>query len=482
MLDNQPNERGSVLGGSYADPTDATARIQFRRALTLAAMTIVLPGSAQLVQGNRRIGRIAIRVWMAVIVSLVLVGLFALTDRQGVFGLLTNGFVLWFGRWLLIALAVGWIALIVDAWRLGRPRELGLPHRAITTGLHGMLAVGTAAILLFAAHTVSVMNGFTDTVFASSTVTKPHDGRYNILLMGSDSGKDRSGMRPDSINVASVDAETGKAVLIGLPRNLEGVPFPRGSAMRKQFPNGFNCEGCYLNAVNTWANDHASLFGEKEPGLDATMGAVEQITGLKMNYYAMVNMAGFSELVDAVGGVKVNVQERTAIGGIGSPIRGYIEAGNQQLSGDQALWYSRSRVENDDWSRMGRQKCVINAMVHQMSPQKVVMNMGAIAKSSSTLLHTSIPRKDLNVFMDLAIKTKSQPISTVSLVPPVIYTGNPDFAKVRRLVRDAIEKSEGRAAATAKFATASLPLVATGDQNAPDPRTANQSANLDQTC
>ncbi len=474
----------STFGGNYDDPTSATARIRFRRALTLAAMTLVMPGSAQLVQGNRRVGRIAIRVWLVSIALIVLLAVLSLVNRQFVFGLATNAMLLTLGRWLLMAMAIGWVALIVDAWRLGRPRELARPHLAISTVLHGALVVGTAAVLFFAAHTVSIMNGFTDTVFASSTVSKPHDGRYNVLLMGTDSGKDRVGMRPDSINVASIDADTGKAVLIGLPRNLENVPFAKGSVMRKQFPNGFDCDGCYLNAVNTWANDHADLFDSKEPGIDVTMEAVEEITGLKLNYYALINMKGFSKLIDAVGGVKINVRERTAIGGIGSPIRGYIEAGNRKLSGDHALWYARSRVENDDWSRMGRQKCVMNAMVHQLNPQKVLLNMQDIADSSSAMLHTSIPRQDLNVFMDLALKTKSQPISSVSLVPPVIYTGNPDFDKVRRLVSDAVETSEGRTdVQKAALVTAKLSLIQVGaEAEKKDPRKANRSANLNESC
>lgn len=478
------HDRTSALGGDYVDPDGATAKIRFRRALTLAAMTLLMPGSAQLVQGNKRVGRVAIRVWLSVIALVVLGVLWSLVDRQFMFGLATNAFLLTLGRWTLIALAIGWMALIVDAWRLGRPQELARPHLAISTVLHGALVVGTAAILFFASHTVSVMNGFTDTVFASNTVSKPHEGRYNILLLGTDAGQDRVGMRPDSINVASVDAETGKAVIIGLPRNLENVPFPKGSVMREQFPDGFDCEGCYLNAVNTWANDHADLFDSDEPGLEATMGAVEEITGLKLNYYVLINMKGFSRLIDAVGGVRINVRERTAIGGIGSPIRGYIEAGEQRLSGDKALWYARSRVENDDWSRMGRQKCVLNAMVRQLNPRKVLMNMQEIADSSSAMLHTSIPRRDLDVFMDLALKTRHEPISSVSLVPPVIYTGNPDYDKVRRLVVDAIETSEGKAELQkAAFATAKLPAISVGEQAATkDPRKANRSDDLDETC
>jgi LCP family protein required for cell wall assembly len=251
--------------------------------------------------------------------------------------------------------------------------------------------------------------------------------------------------------------------------------------MDKEFPRGFDCDGCELNSVNTWANDHHRLFGKKKPGIEATMGAVEEITGLDLNYYAMVNLRGFSKLVDAVGGVTINVKERTAIGGIGAPIRGWIPKGKQKLDGTQTLWYARSRVQNDDWSRMGRQKCVMNAMLHQLSPQAVLLNVEKIAESSKALLTTDIPAKDLGTFMDLALKAKNQKVSTVSLVPPKIFTGNPDFDKVRRMVDKAIAKAEGTDATNGGILEAKLSLPDT-DQQKKDPRKANQTEDLDALC
>lgn len=473
--------RSSVMGGSYARPADTSARIQFRRALTLTAMTLVMPGSAQLAAGNKRIGRIGVRVWLGFLAFGALLLFLSLTSRTGLFSLMTNPRVLTIGKWVLIAGAIAWVALIVDAWRLGRPLEMRRGHRLWMTGLNSILCFVTAGTLFFAAHLVSVQSSFIGTVFAASTVSHPQDGRYNVLLLGGDSGPDRSGLRPDSLTVASIDKDTGRTVLVGLPRNLQDIPFPKGSVMDKEFPNGFDCEGCELNSINTWANDHADKFGEKSPGIKATMGAVEEVTGLKLNYYAMVNMHGFAKLVDAVGGVTVDVKERTAIGGIGSPIRGWIEPGKKKLTGDQALWYSRSRVQNDDFSRMGRQKCVMNDMLHQLSPKTVLFNVEKIAKSSKALLTTNIPQQDLGVFMDLALKAKTQKVSTVSLVPPVIYTGNPDFKKVRRLISTAIDKAEGKAPSTSGITKAKLALPKI-DDGSTDVRKANQSSDLAATC
>jgi LCP family protein required for cell wall assembly len=481
----------SVLGGSYDRPADTSARIQFRRALTLTAMTLVMPGSAQLVMGNKKVGRISLRIWLGFLATGVVLLVISLTSRTGLFSLLTNSTLLTLGRWILIAGAVAWVALMIDAWRLGRPLEMARRHRLWMTGLNSVLCFVTAGAMFFAAHMVSTSQSFVGTVFSASTTSAPESGRYNVLLLGGDSGPDRTGVRPDSLTVASIDKDTGRTVLIGLPRNLEDVPFKPGTVMDKEFPNGFDCEGCYLNSVNTWANDHADRYGEKSPGIKATMDAVEEITGLKLNYYAMVNMKGFAKLIDAVGGVTLNVRERTAIGGIGSPVRGYIEAGKQKVTGDQALWYSRSRVLNNDFSRMGRQKCVINAMVQQMSPQKVLLNVGKIAKSGKELLSTDIPQKDLDVFMDLALKAKSQKISTVSLVPPVIFTGNPDYVKVRDMIGSAIDDAEGtNAAAKTHLATAALAVPETAEQKVEakvaekkkDPMKANQSSDLAASC
>ena len=476
-------ERLSVMGGNYSRPAADSAKIQFRRALALTLMTLVMPGSAQLVMGNKKIGRIAIRVWLGVLASVTFLLLLTMTSRTGLFSLITNSFLMTAGRWFLIVGAITWVCLLIDAWRLGVPRQLGRNHRLAVTGINAVLCFVTAGTMLFGAHIIAVQKQFIGTVFAASTVSKPADGRYNILLLGGDSGPDRSGLRPDSLTVASIDQQTGRTVLIGLPRNLQNVPFPKDSVMRKQFPNGFDCQGCELNGVNTWANDHADLFGEKLPGIEATEGAIEEITGLKVNYYAMVNMHGFSKVVDAVGGVRVNVQERTAIGGIGSPIRGYIEAGDQLLTGDQTLWYSRSRVQNDDWSRMGRQKCVMNDMLHQLSPQKVLLNVEKLADSSKALLSTNIPQQDLGVFMDLALKARTEKVSTVSLVPPVIYTGNPDFGKVRRIIDKALAKAEGKSTGDGGILDASLAKVdPTADAGANDPRKANASDDLNASC
>jgi LCP family protein required for cell wall assembly len=429
---------------SSAGLQDRLMRVRFRRAVTLMLMTLVLPGSAQLVVGKREVGRVALRVWLLLLLSVGVLFLAGMVRPTFVFWLMSNTVVLGLVRLVLLVLALGWAALFFDAWRLGEPLGLRQRQRLAMVGINGVLCVVVAGSLVFASHVVAVQRDFIATMFSGGVVTEAEHGRYNILLLGGDSGAGRWGLRPDSLTVASIDEVTGETVLFGLPRNMQNFPFPEGSVMAEQFPDGFDCDGCYLNGLSTWALDHDELFpGTKTPGVEATVQGVEGITGLSINYYAMVNLQGFRNFVDAVGGVELNVRDRIPIGGVGGPVTGYIEPGVQQLDGFQTLWFARSRETADDYSRMARQKCVMNAMLQQLSPQVVVTKFERIAKASTELISTDLPASELGRFMDLAVKARSKPLRTVSFVPPLVNTAAPDVEKIHARVQLAIDRSEG---------------------------------------
>jgi LCP family protein required for cell wall assembly len=423
-------------------------RIRFRRALALMVMTLVLPGSAQLVAGRKDVGRIAMRIWFGLVLSGALLLLIGLMSDSFVFWFLSNTFVLGIIRFTLMVLAVGWAFLLVDAWRIGEPLALRQKQRLAMVGINGVLCFSVAGSLLFASHVVSVQKDFLAAMFSNGPASKAQDGRYNILLLGGDSGSDRWGLRPDSITVASIDASTGRTILFGLPRNMLNFPFAKGSIMAEQFPRGYDCGSqCELNSLATWAADHKALFkGVANPGVEATASAVEGITGLKINYYAMVNLKGFQKMVDAVGGVTLNVRDRIPIGGVGGPVTGYIKPGKRKLNGFETLWFARSRESADDYSRMARQKCVMNAMLQQLSPKKVVLKFEKIANASEELISTDVPLSEIDRFMELALKARSQPVRTVSFVPPMINTGRPDIDKIQAAVKAAINPTKKKTA------------------------------------
>lgn len=469
------------------EATDAlaerAARVRFRRAITLMAFTLVAPGAAQVLAGNRKVGRIALRIWVGLWGAAALALVVSLLDHGLALRMAFNSDLLLVVRLGLFAGAVGWAYLFVDAWRLGNPLSLRMPQRRAVVGVNGLLCFSVAGTLLFGAHLVGVQRDLAIALTGDGDVTGAHGGRYNVLLMGGDSGASRWGLRPDSLTLASVDAETGRTVLIGLPRNMADFPFADGSVMAEQFPQGFDCDGCYLNGVSTWAEDHTDLFGDSEsPGIDATVMAVEGITGLPVNYWAMVNLDGFKELVDAVGGVRLNVRDRIPVGLPSDDFFHYIEPGKQLLDGFESLWFARARYDSDDYSRMARQKCVMSALLQQVSPQTVLTNFADLAEATSGMFATNLPGSEFGRFIELALKARGQKLATVSLVPPLINTAAPDIDLVHETVALAIDRSEGDAPPAER--KPKKPRTTTGGSlgNLSDGYAANDSDDLAAAC
>jgi len=407
-----------------------------RRALLLVLATLVVPGSAQRLAGNKQIGRIAMRVWaglVLVILALVLVA----TQRPTVMvTLASSDAFLTVVKVLLAVAGVGWLFLVLDAWRLGRPPMLSRRGRLALTGTAGVAFLVVAGLLSTGMHLLDVQRDLVASVFAKGPAVGAVDGRYNVLVVGGDAGDGRVGLRPDSLTVVSVDAETGQSVLIGIPRNLMDAPFPDGSPFAESWPNGYDCgDDCIINSLYTWATANEEDFPQYEDaGLEATRQAAEGVTGLTIPYTAAVDMAGFAQIVDALGGVRVDVGKRVPIGGGTAPIEGHIEPGVQKLNGYQALWFARSREGASDYERMVRQKCLTSSLARQADPMTVLRNYESLANASAALIQTDIPTSDLPGLLTVARQVPDQQISAVSLVPPLVDPSSPDFDAVHAMV------------------------------------------------
>ena len=430
----------------------------------------MVPGSAQLAAGNRGLGRFALRVWAGVLgLGLVLL-LVGLASRAALLTVLTHRIGLVLLQVLLVAVAALWVVLLVDAWRLGRPDRLPTRDRRRMLALLVVLLL-VPGVVGWAGATVGTARAAMSSMFASGQAVGAVDGRYNILLLGGDSGAGRIGMRPDSIQLVSVDAETGRAVLFGFSRETENIHFRPGSVMAGLMPQGWVCgDECLLNALYTWGQEHAGEFpaGTEEPGLVATREAVESLTGLDVQYHVLVDLKGFSSLVDAVGGLDITVQRRTPIGGASSAIKGYIEPGKRHLDGYHALWYARSRVDSTNYERMARQRCVVTALVKQLDPQTVVLHLGDLAAASKGVFSTDIPQDALAGLAEVAVRTKQEKITSVNFVPPLIKPWDYDPAVIRSTVAEAIAASEKAPAATPKPAAAAS-AAATPEPSASTP-------------
>jgi LCP family protein required for cell wall assembly len=186
------------------------------------------------------------------------------------------------------------------------------------------------------------------------------------------------------------------------------------------------------------------LAGARDRGAEAVKRVVSYVLGIPVDYYAMVDLAGFGQFVDALGGVTVTVTERLPIGGLtanGTRVRpsGYIEPGTQKLKGEKALWYARSRRDSTDYDRMLRQRCLIGAMVRQAEPMTVLRHFQELASATKKLASTDIPRSVLPDLITLGDRMHTNgSIRSIAFVPPVIVTGNPDFARIRALTKAAL--------------------------------------------
>ncbi len=460
---SRPQAPQQALTDPVRNPVNAPAPVRTKRAFVLLLLTLFVPGSAQIVAGDRKLGRIALRVtlavWSLVIVALVLL----LANRTLLIGILTNTVASLLIIVILVALALGWAALFVNTLRLIRPVLLAPGMRPIVGVALVLAMVLSSGTLGYAAYVLNVSRNAIDSIFAGGPAIDPVDGRYNFLMMGGDAGDDRTGRRPDSLSVLSVDAKTGQTAIISVPRNLQNAQFSEGSPMRQIYPDGYNCgDECLINAINTEVtNEHTDLYpGVADPGAQATLEAVSGSLGITVQAYVLVDMEGFAKLIDAMGGIRIKaggwvplsgdmVDEANGIHGMPT---GWIPAGDQHLDGYHALWYGRSREFVDDYARIQRQQCVQQAMLKQLDPATLLSKFEDIANAGTKVVDSNISASQLGSFVDLAMKAKGKEVSRLTIGPPdfdASFSTVPDFDQIHEKVDQLLAAQSEKPAAAA---------------------------------
>jgi LCP family protein required for cell wall assembly len=353
-----------------------------------------------------------------------------------------------------------WVALIVGTYRGTRPRSIAFNRRLAGNVFTSLLCLVVAAPLALGGYYAMVQRDLVKTVFKpTESTTTPHvtkanpwgkRKRVNLLLLGGDGDTDREGVRTDSVILASIDVRTGKTILFSLPRNLENVPFPANSPLARIYPNGFDGGGdpaeWFLNAIyrNVPALNPGVLGKTSNEGADAVKLGVSGSLGIPVDYYMLINFKGFQRIVDAIGGITVNVDDRVPINGDDDahiPPTGYIEPGpDQHLDGFHALWFARGRYGLNDYNRMQRQRCAINAIVAKADPLTLLRRYTALASATKKILRTDIPQKLLPAFVNLTTKMKAQPLRSVVFQYDDNFNPNdPDFDYVHATVKAALK-------------------------------------------
>lgn len=440
---------------------------QLHRFYLLTSGSTVVPGLGLIPTRRRLLGLGVLGVFVVALAALLL--------KFGTQGLLHTALSVGLDRTKLleamVAIVVGavvWCAAIVATAITTQPLQISRVDRWATRLFTALCCVLVIIPSVFVGRTIAIQRDVIGTVFHAA---QPRPGianpdtrkadpwagiqRVNLLLLGSDAGFDRVGTRTDSMMVASIDPQTGNAVLFGLPRNLEKVPFPTTDPLHTIWPHGFGpcpdangVEQCLLNAVWTEASvNHPDLFrGVTNPGLVATRDAISAVLGLKIDYTTVIDLTGFQQLVDAMGGVDINVQQRVCVGckGVNGTVvfpsgnPQYINPGYQHLNGYLSLWYARSRAESDDFSRMRRQRCVVGALVSQVNPVKMLTSYASLASVLKKNVSVDIPQGDLPAWVTLVERMKTAQIQSLPITDQVVNVANPDFDKIHALVQAAI--------------------------------------------
>ncbi|MCP9963789.1 LCP family protein [Actinomadura madurae] len=417
------------------------------RALALTLASALVWGIAHFAAGRRIAGGLLLALYLTVAVAMAGA---ATVYRSDLVHLAVQPAALQRMSGGLVALGVVWILVVIHSYLVLRPARLAVGARALGAASVAVMCFAVAVPVAWSAHSTYVYRNALTSIFRSGSengkkvdAEDPFNGepRVNVLLLGGDAASNRTGVRTDSMTVASVDTKTGDTVLLSLPRNLESFPMPPGPA-RDRFPYGFTGDGPQnpglLNEVYEYAENHPDVVpgvAKNHRGPELLKATIAGILGVRVDYYILVDMFGFADIIDAMGGVKLKITEPIPYGLQGA----VLQPGHRTLSGKEALWYGRSRTNSSDYVRMSRQKCLMRAIAEQADPQTVLRSFDKLAAAAKRTLSTDIPQELLPALVKLSNKVKNgAQIRSLQFVPPLIYTGNPDFDKIRKLTSEAV--------------------------------------------
>jgi polyisoprenyl-teichoic acid--peptidoglycan teichoic acid transferase len=237
----------------------------------------------------------------------------------------------------------------------------------------------------------------------------------------------------------SIHTPSGRASLVSLPRDMKRLLFPPESALGQRYPYGFTE---LANAVYPIVSSNRSLRDSYQvegihPGVVATAQAIGYSLDVTIHDYVLVDMQGFLDLVDALGGVTVNVTKQIPmpgnVPGARTQYPATIGPGTIQMDGSTALGYARSRYADSDFQRTARQRSLLAALAQQVSLTDVMANYGGIMSAVGGTLRTSLTPDELAGTLAV-IGGETAIVESVGLVPPLTSITRPDFQTMAEVV------------------------------------------------
>jgi LCP family protein required for cell wall assembly len=405
------------------------------RSSLAAFLSFVFPGLGQAYNGQRQLAWV-----LAVpILLLVAIGALALTAASsGVLSrLLDSGFLgglivldlaLLGWRLLAIAQAHGWRAPISPRHWTGWVTGLLL---VVTLGMHALpaywavKAIDTLGAVAREGSDGSRGGGSFGRMPGTTPLPEPSDQpnvrlgeRVNILLVGIDALPHREGDRlTDTMLVVSLDPD-GRSAMISIPRDVYGTPLADGRV--------YNAK---LNSLLEYANNRPEEF--PAGGVGALKGAVGELLGIKIHYFAAINLLGFKQAVDAIGGVDIvnerDIRDPTYFNEFGEHEGFRLSAGPHHLDGHTALGYVRSRKgEGDnDFTRAERQQQLLAAVREKLTAGNLVLSLPGLLDAVKNTISTDVPEERFPALAVAIQESDVGKLERIVLQPPEYMTADP---------------------------------------------------------
>lgn len=307
------------------------------------------------------------------------------------------------------------------------------------------------------------------------TISPVGSNRVTILLAGGDAGPGRTGLRTDVMILASLDLATNQAVLISISRESVGWLLPtrlQNDYQSKQdylFNLAKNAElngtsnatdpepeerprEIWLDRINA-VYPSSTSFAHKypnsvSPGMEALVDVIETTLAIPIDYYVLVDFAGFVDLIDSIGGVYITV--RSSMNVTFSPAKPgdeefvlELSPGRQRMNGRTALAYSRNRSDSNDFVRTRRQRCLVREVAAQADALRILREFPRIATTVERNVTTNIPLRVLPDLISLVAALDTDDITTGAiqsgtLAPKRNYRSLAvvDPARIRAFIRD----------------------------------------------
>ncbi|HSJ91395.1 MAG TPA: LCP family protein [Ilumatobacter sp.] len=408
------------------------------------ALSVILPGLASI----RRVPIIGVLAFAAGVALPVVLAAWFFVNRDRLIGIALDE------RFLLAVAGVGLLGVVA---RFVSIAEIAHAYRR-SPGIGGQTAVATIVVaalsvpVLLVAYRANDARSVVADVFGSGSgapVFSPQgetsgidpEAVTNILLLGGDAGPGRWGMRTDTMILVTIHEASGRTALVSIPRNLTRLRFPPGTPLAERFPDGFDD---LANAVFTYVNGRPELvehYGADglQPEAVALSGGIGYSLDVEIDDFALVNMAGFSDVIDAIGGVTLDLAQSVPLppDPEGRPLPPSIGPGVVDMDGALATAYARSRSADSDYERMGRQRQLLAALGSQVSATEALSAFGAVTGVLDDSMRTSLSAGEFGDLLD-RLGDNSAIQESVGLTPPLINPGSPDWAQIRSII-DAVQ-------------------------------------------